>query len=62
MLLADVPYPQKLYQQMGLKAGQEFWYRARLVDRIGNQSEWTDFARGRPASMFPTSLMPSRGH
>ncbi|HDR2894115.1 TPA: DUF1983 domain-containing protein [Enterobacter asburiae] len=46
MLLADVPYPQKLYQQMGLKAGQEFWYRARLVDRIGNQSEWTDLVRG----------------
>ncbi|TSJ51892.1 DUF1983 domain-containing protein [Atlantibacter subterranea] len=46
MLLAAVPYPQKLYQQMGLKAGQEFWYRARLVDRIGNQSGWTDFVRG----------------
>ncbi|RTP85249.1 DUF1983 domain-containing protein, partial [Enterobacter asburiae] len=46
MLLASVPYPQKLYQQMGLKAGQEFWYRARLVDRIGNQSEWTDLVRG----------------
>ncbi|MCW4931723.1 DUF1983 domain-containing protein [Enterobacter hormaechei subsp. xiangfangensis] len=46
MLLASVPYPQKLYQQMGLKAGQEFWYQARLVDRIGNQSGWTDFVRG----------------
>ncbi len=46
MLLASVPYPQKLYQQMGLKAGQEFWYQARLVDRIGNQSEWTDWVRG----------------
>lgn len=46
MLLASVPYPQKLYQQMGLKAGQEFWYRARLVDRIGNQSGWTDWVRG----------------
>ncbi|WP_408939200.1 phage tail protein [Enterobacter hormaechei] len=46
MLLADVPYPQKLYQQMGLKAGQEFWYQARLVDRIGNQSGWTDWVRG----------------
>ena len=46
MLLAAVPYPQKLYQQMGLKAGQEFWYRARLVDRIGNQSDWTDWVRG----------------
>ncbi|EIA1382392.1 phage tail protein [Escherichia coli] len=46
MLLASVPYPQKLYQQMGLKAGQEFWYRARLVDRIWNQSDWTDWVRG----------------
>lgn len=46
MLLASVPYPQKLYQQMGLKAGQEFWYQARLVDRIGNQSAWTDWVRG----------------
>jgi predicted phage tail protein len=46
MLLASVPYPQKLYQQMGLKAGQEFWYRARLVDRIGNQSDWTGWVRG----------------
>ncbi|MEG6062875.1 DUF1983 domain-containing protein [Enterobacter asburiae] len=46
MLLAAVPYPQKLYQQMGLKAGQEFWYRARLVDRIGNQSDWTGWVRG----------------
>ncbi|MCM7095006.1 phage tail protein [Enterobacter kobei] len=46
MFLASVPYPQKLYQQMGLKAGQEFWYRARLVDRIGNQSDWTDWVRG----------------
>lgn len=43
MLLAAVPYPQKLYQQMGLKAGQEFWYRARLVDRTGNQSAYTDW-------------------
>ena len=46
ILLASVPYPQKLYQQMGLKAGQEFWYQARLVDRIGNQSGWTDWVRG----------------
>lgn len=46
MLLADVPYPQKLYQQMGLKAGQSFWYRARLIDRIGNQSDWTDWVGG----------------
>ncbi|ELU9743562.1 DUF1983 domain-containing protein [Escherichia coli] len=46
MLLASVPYPQKLYQQMGLKAGQIFWYRAQLVDRSGNESGYTDFVRG----------------
>ncbi|WP_313449982.1 phage tail protein, partial [Pseudescherichia sp.] len=46
MLLAAVPYPQQLYQQMGLRVGQEFWYRARLVDRIGNQSGWTGWVRG----------------
>lgn len=46
MLLSDVPYPQKIYQQMGLKAGQNFWYRARLIDRIGNQSDWTDWVGG----------------
>nr|DAL16132.1 MAG TPA_asm: tail protein [Caudoviricetes sp.] len=50
MLLAAVPYPQKLYQQMGLKAGQEFWYRARLVDRTGNQSAYTDWIRGQSSS------------
>ncbi|WP_165431048.1 TipJ family phage tail tip protein [Atlantibacter hermannii] len=46
MLLSGVPYPQHTYTQMGLRAGQEFWYRARLVDRIGNQSGWTDWIRG----------------
>ncbi|MEG6441397.1 DUF1983 domain-containing protein, partial [Enterobacter bugandensis] len=46
LLLADVPYPQRKYQQMGLKAGQIFWYRAQLVDRSGNESGYTDFVRG----------------
>jgi predicted phage tail protein len=46
VLLADVPYPQKLYQQMGLNPGTVFWYRARLVDRIGNQSDWTAWVSG----------------
>jgi predicted phage tail protein len=46
LLLADVPYPQHTYTQLGLKAGVEFWYRARLVDRIGNQSDWTGWVRG----------------
>lgn len=46
MLLADVPYPQRKYQQMGLKAGQIFWYRAQLVDRTGNESGFTDWVWG----------------
>lgn len=50
ILLADVPYPQRKYQQMGLKAGQIFWYRAQLVDRSGNESGYTEWVRGQ-ASM-----------
>ncbi|KTI10871.1 host specificity protein [Enterobacter hormaechei subsp. xiangfangensis] len=46
MLLADVPHPQRKYQQMGLKAGQIFWYRAQLVDRSGNESGYTEWVRG----------------
>nr|WP_197090529.1 DUF1983 domain-containing protein [Leclercia sp. 119287] len=50
MLLTDVPYPQHMYQQLGLKAGVGFWYRARLIDRTGNQSAWTDFIQGSSSS------------
>ncbi|WP_312384536.1 host specificity protein J, partial [Atlantibacter subterraneus] len=46
LLLADVPYPASNYQQMGLKAGQIFWYRAQLVDKTGNESGYTDWVRG----------------
>lgn len=50
MLLADVPYPQCKYQQMGLNAGQIFWYRAQLVDRSGNESGYTDWGRGQAST------------
>lgn len=46
LLLSDVPYPQATYTQLGLKAGQEFWYRAQLVDKTGNESGYTDWVRG----------------
>ena len=46
LLLSDVPYPSAEYTQLGLQAGQEFWYRAQLVDRTGNESGWTDWVRG----------------
>lgn len=37
MLLADIPYPLHTHAMTGLKAGQAFWFRARLQDRTGNQ-------------------------
>lgn len=46
LLLSNIPYPQSTYSQMGLRAGQEFWYRARLIDKIGNPSDWTGWERG----------------
>lgn len=46
LLLSDVPYPSAEYIQLGLKAGQEFWYRAQLVDKTGNESGYTDWIRG----------------
>ncbi|EPJ9279038.1 host specificity protein J, partial [Proteus mirabilis] len=45
-LLADVPYPLKSYRMSGLKAGARFYFRARLVDKTGNQSEWTSVVLG----------------
>ncbi|WP_312805997.1 phage tail tip fiber protein, partial [Atlantibacter hermannii] len=46
LLLSDVPYPQAEYTQLGLRAGQIFWYRAQLVDKTGNESGWTEWIRG----------------
>ncbi|SFO04341.1 host specificity protein J [Xenorhabdus japonica] len=46
MLLADIPYPQRTHTMQGLAAGVAFYFRARLVDKSGNQSPWTDFVRG----------------
>ncbi|HEJ7065553.1 TPA: host specificity protein J [Serratia marcescens] len=46
MLLADIPYPLHTHTMTGLKAGQEFWFRARLQDRTGNQGDWTGWIKG----------------
>jgi predicted phage tail protein len=46
MLLADIPYPLHTHTMTGLKAGQEFWFRARLQDRTGNQGDWTGWIQG----------------
>ena len=52
MPLSDVAYPGKSYQQMGLSMGAEFWYRARLVDRLGNESPWTGWVQGMASDNF----------
>ncbi|HBV9730552.1 TPA: DUF1983 domain-containing protein [Klebsiella aerogenes] len=46
MPLTDLAYPGKHYQQMGLQIATQFWYRARLVDRLGNASPWTGWVHG----------------
>ncbi|MDE9448202.1 host specificity protein, partial [Xenorhabdus bovienii] len=50
MLLADIPYPQRMHTMQGLAAGVAFYFRARLVDKSGNQSPWTAFIRGESSS------------
>lgn len=38
--LADLAYPQTDYTMQGLRAGQQFFFWARLVDRTGNIGPW----------------------
>ena len=45
-LLTLIPYPASEYWHSILPAGYVNWYKARSVDRIGNVSPWTDYARG----------------
>lgn len=46
LLLTDVTYPTRAYQQIGLSVGQTFFYRARIVDKSGNQGPWTGWIVG----------------
>lgn len=45
-LLTLIPYPASEYWHSILPAGYVNFYKARGVDRIGNVSAWTDYARG----------------
>lgn len=45
-LLVLVPYPAAYYQHGPMPAGVRQWYRARLIDRIGNAGDWTDWVMG----------------
>lgn len=44
--LTLLAYPSSTYQHGPLKAAVAQWYRIRLVDRIGNVGEWTEWIRG----------------
>lgn len=46
LFFAYVPYPGMSYQHGPMPAGVRRWYRARLVDRIGNVGDWTPFVAG----------------
>ncbi|TKU08749.1 host specificity protein J, partial [Citrobacter sp. wls828] len=48
--LTLVPYPASNYQHGMMPAGVRQWYRARLVDRIGNVGEWTAWMMGETSS------------
>lgn len=39
--LGDFSYPTDSFEMHGLKAGQNFWFWGRLVDRTGNIGPWT---------------------
>ncbi|PEI02630.1 host specificity protein [Pantoea agglomerans] len=54
--LAYVPYPSVSYQHGPMPAGVRRWYRARLVDRIGNTGDWTAFTEG-ASSVDATALL-----
>lgn len=62
MLLSDVPYPSRTYEMSGLAASITFYFRARLVDKTGNQSEWTEFIRGESEFDVGTILPELDGH
>ncbi|MEM8006612.1 host specificity protein, partial [Morganella morganii subsp. sibonii] len=44
--LAEVPDPSRSHELAGLAAGTAVYFRARLVDKTGNQAPWADFVRG----------------
>lgn len=50
MHLGDYAYPIDNHTLTGLKAGQVFHFRARLVDRTGNIGPWSDWVMGQSSA------------
>ncbi|MHA7916515.1 TipJ family phage tail tip protein [Alloalcanivorax xenomutans] len=44
--LGEFAYPANTHTLMGLAAGVQFWFRARLIDKSGNVGAWTDVITG----------------
>ncbi|MBF7686589.1 host specificity protein J, partial [Acinetobacter sp. B10A] len=44
--LGSYAYPTTSMQQQGLAGNVTLWYRARLIDRIGNTGDWSDWTSG----------------
>lgn len=44
--LGSYAYPTSTMQQQGLSGNITLWYRGRLIDRIGNKGEWSDWVSG----------------
>lgn len=49
-VLTELAYPTRTYSMMGLRAGQAFWFRGRLVDRSGNVGPWCVWVHGQASS------------
>ncbi len=46
----DYAYPQNSHTVPGLAAGRVIWFKARIVDRLGNQGPWTAWTQGSASS------------
>jgi predicted phage tail protein len=46
----DYAYPQNSHTVPGLAAGRVIWFKARIVDRLGNLGPWTAWTQGSASS------------
>jgi len=46
MHYGDYAYPQHSHTVPGLAAGKVLWFKARIVDRLGNVGPWSQWTRG----------------
>lgn len=48
--LGDYAYPQRSHTVPNVAAGKSLWFRARLVDRSGNEGAWSEWIKGEATS------------